>query len=90
MIRTKQLTTRLKAVTAPWDEAKHQALPLFTALLVPTALMAAALAFWRLAADMSWTGEFPIERGLFSHWQVWMSLGVLMEIAAYHLRRRQN
>jgi hypothetical protein len=90
MIRTRNTITRLKAVTAPWDEVRQQALPLFAALLVPTALMAAALAIWRIGADMSWTGDFPIEGGLFSHWQVWMSLGVLMQIAAYHLKRRQG
>ena len=65
----------------------HRLVALFAALLVPTALMAAALGLWRLGAEMSLTSQFPIEDGFFSHWQVWMSLGVFIEITAYHLNR---
>jgi hypothetical protein len=90
MIQVGEIKNRLRAATAPWDNFRHQALPLFAALLAPTALMAATLGLWRLGSDMSWTGEFPIENGIFSHWQVWMSLGVLTEIAAYHLNRRRK
>jgi hypothetical protein len=48
------------------------------ALLTPAALMAYVLGFWRLAADMGIAGEFGIT-GLFSHWQVWMLTGVLLQ-----------
>jgi len=87
MIEVGEIKNRLRAATAPLDEVRHQALPLFAALLVPTALMAAALGLWRLGAEMSLTSQFPIEDGFFSHWQVWMSLGVFIEITAYHLNR---
>jgi hypothetical protein len=56
-------------------------------LLTPASLMAMALGFWRLCADMNWTGEFAISKGLFSHWQVWMALGISLEIASVALHR---
>lgn len=59
----------------------------FGALLTPAALMAAALACWRLATDMNWASEFAISSGPFSHWQVWVGMAVILEIAATKLNR---
>ena len=56
------------------------------ALLGPAALMAYVLGFWRLASDMGLAGHFGI-RGLFSHWQIWVCGGLLMQTAAYALNR---
>ena len=58
-----------------------------SALLTPAALMAFALAFWRFGADMNWTGRFAIADGLFSHWQVWGALGIVIEACAVALAR---
>ena len=58
-----------------------------SALLTPAALMAFALAFWRVGADMNWTGRFAISDGLFSHWQVWGAVGVMMQVCAVALAR---
>jgi hypothetical protein len=49
--------------------------------------MAWALGGWRVLADMKWTGEFAIRDGLFSHWQVWVALGVGLQFAAFLLGR---
>ena len=57
------------------------------ALLTPVAVMALALGIWRLAADMKWAGEFGISTGLFSHWQVWLAGGVLLQRFAWMLTR---
>ena len=57
------------------------------ALLTPGALMATALALWRLGADLKWTGEFAIPDGLFSHWQVWFAMAVVLQLAAILLNR---
>ena len=56
------------------------------ALLIPAALMAYVLGFWRLASDIGMAGEFGI-RGMFSHWQLWMALAVFLHLAASILNR---
>lgn len=57
------------------------------ALLTPAAVMACALGFWRLAADLRWTSNFAISDGFFSHWQVWIAGGAVLEVAAIALDR---
>src|SRR3954449_11202034 len=59
--------------------------PLFRYLLKPVALLAYVLAGWRMGADMNWTGEFFISKGLFSHWQVWLALAIATQVTAAHL-----
>lgn len=56
------------------------------ALLVPASLMAYSLGFWRLASDMGLAGQFDIT-GLFSHWQLWIGLGVVLHATAITLNR---
>ncbi len=58
------------------------------ALLSPAAVVALALACWRLGADLNLTGRFAISDGLFSHWQVWLFVAGLLEAAAWALNRR--
>src|SRR4051812_27677675 len=59
-------------------------------LLTPASLMALVLGFWRLGADLNITGAFAISRGIFSHWQVWMALAIVMQAAAIVLGRFGN
>jgi hypothetical protein len=56
-------------------------------LMTPLSLMAWALGIWRLAAGMKWTGEFAITEGIFSHWQVWFAVAILVQFAAFLLSR---
>jgi hypothetical protein len=56
-------------------------------LMTPVALMAWALGLWGMAADMKWAGEFAITQGMFSHWQVWFAVGILVQFAAFLLHR---
>ena len=65
---------------------QHVALAM-ASLLTPGALMACALAFWRLAADLKAAGQFPIPDGLFSHWQVWLTLAASLQFCATQLNR---
>lgn len=51
------------------------------ALLTPLALMAYVLGFWRLASDMGLAGEFGFS-GVFSHWQIWIPMGALVQFTA--------
>lgn len=56
-------------------------------LLVPMTLAPLVLAFWRLGADMKWTGSFVIREGIFSHWQVWIAMAAALGACAYLLNR---
>lgn len=60
---------------------------LLAQLLTPASFLAYMLALWRLGADLQWTGEFAISSGLFSHWQVWLALAALLQVAGSMLRR---
>lgn len=55
-------------------------------LLTPLALMAYVLGFWRLASDLGFAGESGIT-GIFSHWQVWIPAGALLQFAGVTLGR---
>jgi hypothetical protein len=57
-------------------ETPQEVAPVLGYLMTPIALGAYVLGCWRLGADMGWMGEFFISRGLFSHWQVWLALGI--------------
>jgi hypothetical protein len=56
------------------------------ALLKPLALIAYVLGVWRLASDMGLAGEF-VFTGVFSHWQVWMGMGVFVHTVSSVLAR---
>jgi hypothetical protein len=36
---------------------------------------------------LKWTGEFAISRGVFSHWQVWLAMAVILQVCAAMLNR---
>lgn len=62
-------------------------------LLDPVALLAFVFGLWRLGVDLGWTGDFVIEQGLFSHWQVWIGLAVGLKASQSLLKapaRRKN
>ena len=56
-------------------------------LLTPGAMLCFVLALWRLLADLNVTTTFIFESGLLSHWQVWMALGVGVQMASVYLDR---
>ncbi|MEO8596630.1 MAG: hypothetical protein ABI759_25150 [Candidatus Solibacter sp.] len=67
---------------------KEKRLALLLAALLPsTALAAAILALWRVAADLNWTSSFAISSGVFSHWQVWLAAAVALQLCARALTR---
>ena len=56
------------------------------ALLGPAALMVYVLAFWSLAADLAILEPFPVA-GVFSHWEIWLALGGLVQLVAHPFHR---
>lgn len=59
-------------------------------MLNPMALSAFVLAAWRMGQDLDWTGNFFIGQGLFSHWQVWMVVGIALKATHVMLSRLQT
>jgi hypothetical protein len=68
-------------------EINRQAALAASSLLTPVSLVAWALGGWRLLADLNMAGEFAIPDGLFSHWQVWIALGIFLQFGALLLHR---
>ncbi len=73
-------------IDAKTGKNRHMALT-FASLLVPGAMMASMLALWRLAADLSYTNEFAISEGVFSHWAPWAVIAIALAIAAQRLNQ---
>jgi hypothetical protein len=69
------------------SEAAMNVLP---ALLSPAAVVALVLGLWRVSADLGWTEEFLIANGFFSHWQVWIALAIVLQVAAASLAAKIN
>jgi hypothetical protein len=57
------------------------------ALLPPSALAAAVLGLWCIAADLNWANSFAISSGIFSHWHVWLGAAVALQLCARALNR---
>ena len=55
--------------------------------LNPISGVAFALAAWQLAYDLNWTGGFALSYGLFSHWQFWMALALVLQVLETRLSR---
>ena len=64
-----------------------QAGQMFVALLTPASVVALALGLWCIGATLGSTQAFPVSDGMFSHWQVWMVLAVLVKTTATMLAR---
>lgn len=56
-------------------------------LLSPIALMAGILGAWRFFSERGMAGDFVIAEGLFSHWQVWVGLAVVLRMGSAFLDR---
>jgi hypothetical protein len=71
-------------------ETSQEMAKLFRYLMTPVAVAGYTLAFWRLGADLNWTGQFFIADGLFSHWQVWLALAVATQLTGSFLARQSG
>jgi hypothetical protein len=58
----------------------RQLADVLVALLTPSAVLALAMALWRVGADLGWAGAFLIADGFFSHWQVWIALSISLKL----------
>jgi uncharacterized membrane protein YidH (DUF202 family) len=82
--RLQPAITRTAALSATIFE---QATNLVGALLTPASVVSFVLGIWRLGADLGLTGDFIIPAGLFSHWQVWMILALVLKTTGSLINR---
>jgi hypothetical protein len=70
--------------------ASEAALNVLPALLTPASVVALVLGVWRISSDLGWTEQFLIVNGFFSHWQVWIALAIVLQIAASSLSAKMQ
>ena len=51
------------------------------------AISCASLGLWRVGSDLGWAGGFVLQKGLLSHWQVWIGAAVGVQYASARLTR---
>jgi hypothetical protein len=85
------MVVRIRFATGPKIARKRGSNRRFAAaaavLLTPGSAVAAALAIWRLAADLNVAKSFAIPSGFFSHWQVWLGAAILLQTCSRVLNR---
>ena len=85
--RTPRFPERLFPAIQVSDLRVFEALSLMAAFLTPFAVMEFALGMWRMAADLGWAGQFFINDGVLSHWQVWVALAIFTQVSSVYLSR---
>ena len=56
-------------------------------LLTPISIACVLMGAWKVGADMDWAEPFAIDKGIFSHFQVWFALGAGVQAASWRLAR---
>lgn len=79
----------MPAAAAPARPAEAWARPRGPAAwLTAAAAGPAALALWRIAADLGFTDVFPVSSGPLSHWQAWFLLAAGLQGWAFAWKNR--
>jgi hypothetical protein len=60
---------------------------LSASLLTLVAIGFGSLGMWRIGTDLEWAGDFVIQEGFLSHWQVWIGAAVGVQYASWRLAR---
>jgi hypothetical protein len=56
-------------------------------LLSLVAIGCASLGLWRVGSDLGWAGDFILQDGFLSHWQVWVGAAAGAQYASLRLTR---
>ncbi len=64
----------------------QQSANLASAFLGLASVLALVFGLWRVGADLGWAGQFVISDGLFSHWQVWIALAIVIRFTETLMR----
>jgi hypothetical protein len=77
--------------TGAWAANTAQQFGSIVAVLMgPAVLSVYAFALWSLTSELGWTDSFPFSAGPLSNWIIWLSLAILLHLAAHILRRQMN
>jgi hypothetical protein len=60
---------------------------LTASMLGLVAICVGIFGFWRLGEDLGIAGDFVFSTGFFSHWQVWIAAGAMIQYASWRLNR---
>lgn len=82
-----QVADRLQPAVDRTVETGRELLEIVSVFLTPMALALGVVAFWRLSADLDIFGNFFVEDGLWSHWQVWCAAAIGVQTSAFYLKR---
>jgi hypothetical protein len=63
---------------------------LIGAFLTPAAVLALTFGLWRLSEELGWTVGFPVLRGPFAHWMVWIALAIGLKMTGSLMNRPLN
>ncbi len=74
--------------TGTWaTDTAQQFGALVAALMGPAVFSGYAMAAWSLSSNFGWTNSFLFSTGPLSNWLVWLSIAILVNMAANILRR---
>ena len=63
---------------------------LIGAFLTPASVLALTFGLWRLSDDLGWTVGFPVLRGPFSNWMVWIAVAIGLKMTGSLMNRPIN
>ena len=86
-IHARTLPERLWPAISLSSARSYELVSFIALFLTPFAAMEGALGTWRLATDLGWAGEFFVNSGLLSHWQVWFAIAAFTQVTAVSLNR---
>ena len=79
------------ARTGAWAANTAQQFGSIVAVLMgPAVLSVYAFTLWSLTSELGWTDSFPFSTGPLSNWIIWLSLAILLHVAAHILRRQMS
>lgn len=78
------MVVRIRIARGPGVPGMKPALSSFLTLLAVACFI---LGTWILCAGLGWAGAFVVEKGLFSHWQIWMAVGIAAQLCSFRLSR---
>jgi len=69
------------------EERSGRIAVLSASVLTLVAIGCGSLGLWRVGTDLEWAGDFVIQDGFLSHWQVWVGAAIGMQYTSWWLLR---